>query len=54
MYSNDGITTHQSEVDNSFVDYDPKTSTFEISFEKKLYEPPKITVDDEKKKILAA
>jgi len=34
------IHTHQSDIDNSFVDFNKKYGTFEINFEKKLYDPP--------------
>jgi len=36
------------------VDFSRKFGTFEISFEKKLYDPPQIIIEDEKKKFLAA
>lgn len=49
----DEIHTHHCDIDNSFVDFSRQFGSFEVSFEKKLYDPPQIVVDDERKRYLA-
>ena len=44
----------KSTIDDSTVDFSRKSSSFEINFEKKLYEPPKTVVEDEKRQALLA
>ena len=47
--SESDFETHYSDIDASCVDYVKGTNTFEIFFDKILYEPPKIILEKEKK-----
>ena len=43
------LETHFSDIDESYVDHIKGADVFEIFFDKKLYEPPVIIVESEKR-----
>jgi hypothetical protein len=43
------IVTVQCTIDNGIVEFFKKGNSFEITFDKKLYEPPLFVIEDEKK-----
>jgi len=44
----EGFVTHYSDIDDSCVDYQRETCTFDVYFDSKLYEPPKSVLEFEK------
>jgi hypothetical protein len=46
---NDDFETRVSDIDASRVDYLKGVDTFEIGFDKNLYEPPKIIIENERR-----